>query len=642
VKHLSIDLETYSSADLKKSGVYRYCEAADFEILLFAYSVDGGEVKVVDLKSGETIPQKILDALTDDSIQKWAHNAMFERVCLSRHLGKQLNSTSWRCTMVWVAYMGMPLSLEGAGAVLGLEKQKLSGGKDLIRYFCKPCKPTKVNGGRKRNLPEHAPDKWTAFKDYNRQDVEVEMAIQERLAKYPVPENIWTEYQQDQEINDRGVAVDMVLVNNAIAVDGRSNAALLEKMRVLTGLSNPNSVSQLQGWLAENGLKMPSLGKDEVAEQLKTAEGTVREVLILRQQIAKTSVKKYQTMQNCVCRDGRVRGMFQFYGANRTGRWAGRLIQLHNLPRNFIPDLAEARALVRQNNYTALEMLYRSMPDVLSQLIRTAFVPKAGQKLIVADFSSIERVVLAWLSKERWVLEAYNAKQDLYSATASQMFKVPLADIDKKSPLRQRGKVADLACGYGGSVHALINMGALEQGLSEEELKPLVDTWRKANPKIVSFWYAVDRAALEAVTDKTTTETHGIKFSFQSGMLFIRLPSERQLAYVKPRIAINRYDRPCVEYMGIDDVGKWARVQTYGAKLVENIVQAISRDLLANAMATLRHCDIVASVHDEVVLEADPRVSVEAICQQMSRIPPWAARLELRVEGFECDFYRKD
>ena len=664
MKHISLDLETYSNVDLKKSGMYRYCESPDFEILLFGYSVDGGDVQVVDLAAGETIPPEILEALTDDNVQKWAHNGAFERVCLSRYLrdmgvsldpfadnhhsasvlglAHYLNPESWRCSMVWAAYMGMPLALEGVGAVLGMEKLKI--GKELIRYFCIPCKPTKTNGGRTRNLPEHDTDKWAAFKEYNRRDVEVEMAIQSRLAKFPVPDSVWAEYCQDQEINDHGVELDMVFVKNAIAVDKRSQTELLRKMREITGLDNPNSVSQLSDWFAVNGLKMESLDKDSVTDALKANPSEpLKTVLHLRQQLAKSSVKKYQAMQNAVCADGRARGMFQFYGANRTGRWAGRLIQLQNLPRNNIKDLEGARELTRQGNYTALDMLYNSVPNVLSELIRTAFVPKAGCKLIVADFASIERVVLAWFAKEKWVLDAYNAKTDLYIATAFQMFGVPMENIDKKDPLRQKGKVADLACGYGGSIGALISMGALEQGLTEEELLPLVSSWRAANPNIVRFWYAVDRAALDAVRDRTTTQTHSIRFIYQSGMLFIVLPSGRRLAYVKPRIGLNRFGNDCVEYMGVDGTSKkWERIQSYGAKFVENIVQAVSRDLLSHAMQTLRHCDIVAHIHDEVVMESDPRVSVDVICEQMSRSPVWAEGLTVRVEGFSAPFYQKD
>jgi len=641
-----MDIETYSSVDLKTSGVYKYSEAADFQILLFAYSVDSGEVHVVDLAQGEKLPPEIIEALNDINIQKWAYNAMFERICLSRHLfgkGKYLKPDSWKCTMVWSAYLGLPLALENVGEVLEFQDQKMAEGKRLIRYFSKPCGPTKANGGRTRNLPCHDMEKWSAFKAYNRRDVEVEIAIQARLSKYPVPDNIWDEYQQDQEINDRGIAIDTVLVKNAIAIDKLSHSALMEKMRKLTGLENPNSILQLRGWFADNGIAAISLDKDAVKEMLKTQPaGAVREALLLRQQMAKTSVKKYTAMTKCVCADGRTRGMFQFYGANRTGRWAGRLIQLQNLPRNFLPDLDEARGLVRQGNYEALEMLYKSIPDVLSELIRTAFIPKAGCSLLVADFSSIERVVLAWLAGEKWVLDAYSANQDLYIATASKMFNVPMDKINKKSPLRHKGKTADLGCGYGGSVGALINMGALEQGLTEKELPALVNAWREANPSIVRFWWAVGNAAMEAVTEGTTAVTHGIKFQYKSKMLFITLPSRRKLAYVKPEIGTNRFDRDCVTYMGIADNRKWERIQSYGAKFVENITQALARDLLAHAMQTLRQYQIVAHIHDELVLEANPSISLGAICQQMVKMPKWAKGLELRADGFVTQFYQKD
>jgi len=664
MKTLNIDIETFSSYDLKKCGVYKYTEASDFEVLLFGYAIDSGAINVVDLAAGETIPANVLNALTDDTVQKWAFNANFERVCLSRYLrdmgisldpfadnhhsaevlglAKYLNPDSWRCTMIWSAYLGMPLSLEGVGAVLGLEKQKLTSGKELIRYFCSPCKPTASNGQRTRNTGEHAPDKWEAFISYNTRDIESEMSIQQKLANFPVPDIIWDEYQLDQQINDRGVALDLTLVQNAIAADDRSRTELLQKMQQLTDLDNPNSVAQMKNWLAENGLETDTLGKKAVTEMLKTAPDELGEVLALRQQLAKSSVKKYTAITNVVCADNRARGMFQFYGANRTGRWAGRLIQLQNLPQNHLLDLAEARALVRLGEFDALDMLYRSVPSMLSELIRTAFVPKAGCKLIVADFASIERVVLAWFAGEQWVLDAYSAKQDLYIATASQMFNVPAAEIDKKSPLRQKGKVADLACGYGGSVGALKAMGALDMGLAEEELQPLVNAWRSANPKIVRFWWALDRAAKEAVMDRTFTETHGIQFNCKSGMLFITLPSSRQLSYVKPKIGINSFGSDCVTYMGVGTTKKWERIETYGPKIAENVVQAASRDVLAYAMQTLRNCEIVLHVHDEICIEADPRMSTEVVCQQMSRVPPWAQGLPLRVEGFECDFYQKD
>lgn len=646
MKTLSIDIETFSSADLKKTGVYKYAASPDFEILLFGYSVDGGEIQVVDLASGEQLPEEIINALIDPNITKWAFNSQFERICLSRWLGlptgNYLDPKSWRCTMVWSAYMGLPLSLEGVGAVLGLEKQKLTKGKDLIRYFCTPCKPTVTNGGRMRNLPTHDPDKWEQFKAYNFRDVETEMAIQERLGKFPVPESVWDEFHLDQEINDRGVALDMALVQNAIKADERSRSKLLAKMEKLTGLENPNSVTQLKEWFASNGLKTDTLGKKAVAELLKKAPEPLKEVLLLRQQLAKSSVRKYQAMENVVCPDNRARGLFQFYGANRTGRWAGRLLQPQNLPRNLMPDLKEARSLVQSGNFTALEMLYDSVPEVLSELIRTAFIPKPGFKFIVADFSSIEARVIAWLAKEFWRNEVFASGQDIYCASASQMFRVPVEKNGVNGHLRQKGKIAELALGYGGSIGALKSMGALEMGLTEEELKPLVTSWRDTNPNIVRFWWDVDRAAMKAVRERTTRETHGIRFSYRSGMLFITLPSRRRLAYVKPRIGTNRFGSDSVTYEGIGGTRKWERQESYGPKFVENIVQAISRDILCYAMRNLRDYSIVMHIHDEIVIEADEQISAEAVCEQMSQTPPWAKGLLLQADGFECSFYKKD
>ncbi len=642
MRTLSIDIETYSSVDLAKSGVYRYTEAQDFEVMLFGYSVNGGGVKVVDLANGEAIPKEILCAITDENIIKWAFNANFERVCLSKHLGIKLSPTSWRCSMVWAAYMGLPLSLEGVGAVLGLEKQKLFEGKELIRYFCQPCKASNINGGRTRNLPIHAPEKWQKFKLYNARDVEAEISIQNKLAKFPVPESVWDEYHLDQEINDRGVAVDMALVSQAIKADTTSRLQLTSLMKDLTELENPNSVMQMKQWLSENGMDTDTLGKKAVAELLKTAPKPLGDVLELRQQLAKSSVKKYQAMENCGCAEGRTRGMFQFYGANRTGRWAGRLVQVQNLPQNHLPDLEQARELVRTGNFTALEMLYDSVPNVLSQLIRTAFVPKAGCKFIVADFSAIEARVIAWLAGEKWRNEVFSTHGKIYEASASQMFHVPIETITKNSPLRQKGKIAELALGYGGSVGALKAMGALDMGLSEEELKPLVSAWRSANPNIVRFWWDVDNAATTAVRDRTITETHGIKFLYQSGMLFILLPSGRRLAYVKPRIGINQFGSDCVTYEGIGTTKKWERLESYGPKFVENIVQAMSRDLLCFALKNLRQYPIVMHVHDEIVIEAGNDISLEDICQQMGQPPAWAKGLLLRADGFECRFYKKD
>ena len=643
---LSIDLETFSSQLLAKTGVYRYAESPDFEILLFAYSVDGGPVQQIDLACGEKIPSEVLFALEDDKVTKWAFNANFERICLSRFLGYPtggyLEPDSWKCSMVWAAYMGLPLSLEGVGAVLGLEKQKLTEGKDLIKYFCQPCAPTKSNGQRTRNLPEHAADKWLAFKRYNIRDVETEMSIQARLSKYPVPDSVWEEYHLDQEINDRGVGLDMKLVRQAIQMDGRSRSELTQAMKELTSLDNPNSVQQMKQWLADNGLETDTLGKKAVAELLKTAPPELQKVLTLRQQLAKSSVKKYQVMETAVCADGRARGMFQFYGANRTGRWAGRIIQMQNLPQNHLEDLSEARGLVRCGDFEALEMLYEDVPDTLSQLIRTAFVPQENRKFIVADFSAIEARVIAWLADEKWRQDVFAEGKDIYCASASQMFGVPVEKHGVNGHLRQKGKIAELALGYGGSVGALKAMGALEMGLSEDELPSLVSAWRQANPKIVQFWWAVDRAVMDAVTRKTTTKTHGIIFSARNGMLFITLPSGRSLAYVKPKIGENRFGGDCITYEGIGGTKKWERIDSYGPKFVENIVQATSRDILCYAMKTLRCCSIVMHIHDEVVIEADRRMSLQAVCEQMGRTPPWASGLQLCADGYETDFYKKD
>jgi DNA polymerase len=643
---LSIDLETYSDQPLAKTGVYRYVESPDFEILLFAYSVDGGLVQQIDLACGEKIPPAILVALEDDKVTKWAFNANFERICLSRFLGyptgDYLEPDSWRCSMVWAAYMGLPLSLEGVGAVLGLEKQKLTEGKDLIKYFCQLCAPTKSNGQRTRNLPKHAPDKWLAFKKYNIRDVETEMSIQARLLKYPVPDSVWEEYHLDQEINDRGVGLDMALVRQAIQMDGRSRSELTQAMKELTSLDNPNSVQQMKQWLADNGVETDTLGKKTVAELLKTAPPQLQKVLTLRQQLAKSSVKKYQAMETAVCADGRARGMFQFYGANRTGRWAGRIIQMQNLPQNHLDDLSEARGLVRAGGFDALEMLYEDVPDTLSQLIRTAFVPQENRKFIVADFSAIEARVIAWLAGEKWRQDVFAEGKDIYCASASQMFGVPVEKHGVNGHLRQKGKIAELALGYGGSVGALKAMGALEMGLSEDELPALVSAWRQANPKIVQFWWAVDHAVMDAVTRKTTTKTHGIIFSARNGMLFITLPSGRSLAYVKPKIGENRFGGDCITYEGVGGTKKWERIDSYGPKFVENIVQATSRDILCYAMKTLRCCSIVMHIHDEVVIEADRRMSLQAVCDQMGRTPPWANGLQLRADGYETDFYKKD
>lgn len=646
MKTLSIDIETYSDVQLPKTGVYRYCESDNFEILLFAYSVDSQPVQLVDLACGETIPEEIIAALEDDTVIKWAFNAAFERICLSRFLGyptgTYLSPESWRCSMIWAATMGLPLSLEGVGAVLGLEKQKLTEGKDLIKYFCQPCAATKSNGGRTRNLPFHAPDKWEAFKRYNIRDVETEMGIQHKLRKFPVPDEVWEEYHIDQEINDRGVRLDMELVQQAIAMDTRSREELTAAMKDMTALENPNSVQQMKQWLSDNGIETDSLDKKAVAELLKDAPDNLADVLTLRQQLAKSSVRKYQAMEKTVCSDGRARGMFQFYGANRTGRFSGRNIQLQNLPQNHLPDLSEARSLVRSGDFDGVELLYEDVPDTLSQLIRTAFIPREDSLFYVADFSAIEARVIAWFAGESWRQQVFENGGDIYCASASQMFKVPVEKHGINGHLRQKGKIAELALGYGGSVGALKAMGALDMGLSEDELPVLVDAWRQANPRIVEFWWAVDRAVMEAVKYKHTTTDYGLTFSCKSGMLFITLPSGRKLAYVKPKIGTNKFGGSCITYEGVGGTKKWERLDSYGPKFVENIVQATARDILCYAMKTLRCCSIVMHIHDELVIEADPKVSLDAICEQMGRTPPWAKGLLLRADGYTTPFYKKD
>ena len=653
---LSIDLETFSDVDLKKCGVYKYAESPDFEILLFGVSVNGGEVTVYDLASGDTVPEEIIKAFSDDSVIKWAYNASFERVCLSVWLRRNypqyfssysieedtvrnyLDPSSWRCSLVWGAYMGLPLSLEGIGKVLKLENQKMAEGKALIRYFCVPCKPTKANGGRTRNLPEHDPVKWSTFIAYNKRDVETEMAIQQKLSKFPVPDFLWEEYHLDQEINDRGIQLDMVLVEQAIAIDERSREELSAKMRQLTALENPNSVQQMKEWLTKHGLEVDSLDKKAV----KTAPPELAEVLELRRQLAKSSVKKYQAMQNAVCADGRARGMFQFYGANRSGRWAGRLIQLQNLPQNHMAHLEDARSLVRSGDYALLSALYDSVPEVLSELIRTAFVPRDGYKFIVSDFSAIEARVLSFLAGESWRLKVFAENGDIYCASASAMFHVPVEKHGQNAHLRQKGKIAELALGYGGSVGALKSMGALEMGLSEEELQPLVDAWRTSNPNIVQLWWDVDNAVKTTVRQRLDAETHGIRFRYRSGMLFILLPSGRQLCYVKPKMGTNKFGGESVTYEGVGSTKKWERIESYGPKFTENVVQAISRDILMYAMRTLSHCFIVGHVHDELIIECSMDVSLDAVCEQMGRTPPWIKGLNLRADGYETMFYKKD
>lgn len=646
MKTLSIDIETYSSENLAKCGVYRYAESPDFEVLLFGYSADGGPVEVVDLTVGEMLPADIRSALTDPAVTKWAFNAQFERVCLSRFLGyptgQYLDPSSWHCTMVWAATLGLPLSLEGVGAVLGLEKQKLKEGKDLIRYFCTPAKAR--DGSLIRHFPTDAPEKWSLFKAYNLRDVETEMSIQQKLSKFPVTESEWRNYTLDQQINDRGIMLDRTLVTRAISCDERLKRTHMEQARSVTGLDNPNSPVQLKSWLAEKGVEADSLSKAAVADMLEKADGEVELALSLRQELAKSSVKKYTAMQTVVGSDNRARGLIQFYGANRTGRYAGRLVQVQNLPQNHLPDLDTARALVRSGNTDAVEMLYDSVPLVLSELIRTAFVPKPGCRFYVADFSAIEARVIAWIAGEHWRQEVFAKGGDIYCASASQMFHVPVEKHGVNGHLRQKGKIAELALGYGGSVGALKAMGALNYGLQEEELKPLVDAWRLSNPHITKFWWDVDKAASICVRERTATETHGIRFYYQSGMMFVVLPSGRRLVYVKPKMGLNRFGNESVTYEGVGEQKKWLRLESYGPKFVENIVQATARDILAEAMLRLNAAGyrIVMHVHDEAVIEAPPETELSDICSIMGQTPTWASGLLLRADGYVCDFYKKD
>lgn len=646
MKTLSIDIETYSPEPLAKCGVYRYCQAPEFEVLLFGYSVDSGPVQVVDLAAGERIPADVLAALTDPAVSKWAFNAQFERVCLSRYLGypvgRYLYPDSWYCTMVWSATLGLPLSLEGVGAVLGLEKQKLKEGKDLVRYFCTPAKAR--DGSTFRRLPTDAPEKWTALKAYNLRDVETEMSIQQKLSRFPVSPEEWDNYHLDQRINDRGILLDRTLVSQAIRCDERFKRTHLEQARSVTGLENPNSPAQLKAWLAEKGVEAESLSKASVLELLSHAEGEVELALSLRQELAKSSVKKYTAMESAVCPDDRARGLIQFYGANRTGRFAGRLIQVQNLPQNHLPDLKQARTLVRDGRFDAVELLYDSVPLVLSELIRTAFIPKPGCRFFVADFSAIEARVIAWIAGEQWRQEVFAQGGDIYCASASQMFHVPVVKHGVNGHLRQKGKIAELALGYGGSVGALKAMGALNYGLTEEELKPLVDAWRQSNPRIVKFWWDVDRAATTCVRARVPAETHGIRFLYQSGMMFIVLPSGRRLVYVKPKMGVNRYGNESVTYEGVGEQKKWLRLESYGPKFVENIVQATARDILVEAMRRLEAAgyQIVMHVHDEAVIEAPADSSLEDICAIIGQTPAWAGGLLLRADGYVCDFYQKD
>ena len=641
---LEMDIETFSDVDLIKCGVYAYADSPAFEVLLFAYSFDGGETRVIDLAQGEELPGEVAEAVFDGSVVKTAFNANFERTCLSKHFGRYLPPDSWHCSAVQAAVLALPRSLEDVGAVLGLDEQKMKEGRELIRYFCVPCKPTKANGGRRRNLPCHAPEKWELFKTYCMRDVDVEKAIRRKLYKFPIPEGEMELYRLDQRINDRGVLVDMGLVRQAVVCERLHKEVVTRRAYELTGLENPNSVAQLKGWLGENGVEAESLSKKAVSEMIGESDGEVEELLRLRLLMAKTSVKKYEAMKRSVCSDGRVHGLLQFYGANRTGRWAGRLVQVQNLPQNHIEDLELARRLVREGRFEDVEMLYDSTPNVLSELIRTAFVPEPGCRFVVADFSAIEARVLAWLAGETWRLEVFSSHGKIYEASAAAMFHVPVEEVTKGSPLRQKGKIAELGLGYGGAAGALVSMGALDMGLSEDDLPPLVAAWRRANPHITQFWWDVDKAAVEAVTKRTGTRAGRIGFEYRSGILFVMLPSGRKLAYVKPRMAVNKFGRAGLTYEGILENKKWGRIETYGPKLVENIVQGTARDLLAEAMLRVekRGYPIVMHCHDEIIAEVPEGMgSVEEMCEVMAVRPSWAEGLPLRADGYECPFYQK-
>ncbi len=641
---LSIDLESFSDIDLIKCGVYAYADSPAFEILLFAYSFDGGETQIIDLAQGEKLPAEVEEAIFDVSVTKTAYNANFERTCLSKHFGRYIPPESWHCSAVQAAMLALPRSLEDVGRVLGLDEQKMKEGKELIRYFCVPCKPTKANGGRIRNLPRHAPEKWELFKTYCKRDVDVEKSIRRKLHNFPIPESEMELYRLDQRINDRGVLVDMGLVRNAVSCEHLHKEVVTKRAYELTGLENPNSVAQLKGWLGDMGMEAESLSKKAVAEMIAETDGEVEELLRLRLLMAKTSVKKYEAMERSVCSDGRVHGMLMFCGANRTARWSGKIVQIQNLPKNYLPDLELARDLVKQGRFEDIELLYDSTPNVLSELIRTAFIPKPGCRFVVADFSAIEARVLAWLSGEQWRLDVFTSHGKIYEASASSMFHVPMEEITKTSPLRQKGKLAELGLGFGGAAGALISMGALDMGLTEEELPPLVAAWRKANPHITQFWWDVDAAAIKAVREKQKTKVGKIIFEYKSGILFITLPSGRKLSYVKPRMAVNKFGRDGLTYEGISENKKWSRIETYGPKLVENIVQGTARDLLAEAMLRVEEkgYPIVMHCHDEIIAEMPEGTgSVDEMCEVMAVQPEWAEGLPLRADGYQCSFYQK-
>ena len=641
---LEMDIESFSDVDLIKCGVYAYADSPAFEILLFAWSFDGGETQIIDLAQGEKLPAEVEEAIFDVSVTKTAYNANFERTCLSKHFGRYIPPESWHCSAVQAAMLALPRSLEDVGRVLGLDEQKMKEGKELIRYFCVPCKPTKANGGRTRNLPCHAPEKWELFKTYCKRDVDVEKSIRRKLHNFPIPESEMELYRLDQRINDRGVLVDMELVRNAVSCERLHKEVVTKRAYELTGLENPNSVAQLKGWLGDMGMEAESLSKKAVAEMIAETDGEVEELLRLRLLMAKTSVKKYEAMERSVCSDGRVHGMLMFCGANRTARWSGKIVQIQNLPKNYLPDLELARDLVKQGRFEDIELLYDSTPNVLSELIRTAFIPKPGCRFVVADFSAIEARVLAWLSGEQWRLDVFTSHGKIYEASASSMFHVPMEEITKTSPLRQKGKLAELGLGFGGAAGALISMGALDMGLTEEELPPLVAAWRKANPHITQFWWDVDAAAIKAVREKQKTKVGKIIFEYKSGILFITLPSGRKLSYVKPRMAVNKFGRDGLTYEGISENKKWSRIETYGPKLVENIVQGTARDLLAEAMLRVEEkgYPIVMHCHDEIIAEMPEGTgSVDEMCEVMAVQPEWAEGLPLRADGYQCSFYQK-
>ena len=658
INMITIDIETRSDKDISKCGVYAYTDTPYFDILLFAYSIDGQPVRVVDTANGEEIPENVLAALADENVVKRAFNCNFERVCLSKYLrenypqyfqsysidedtvGDFLNPESWHCSMIHARTLGLLLSLAEVGKVLGIEQQKMTEGKALIKFFCVPYDT--VDGVPQFHNPKDYPDKWEIFKAYNKRDVEAELEIDRKLSRFPVPDFIWQEFYLDQEINDRGILVDMQLADKAISLDAEAKEELTVEMKRLTGVENPNSVYQLLDWLETQGYKSDSLGKAQVQELIKTAKEPVKSVLQMRLQLSKSSVKKYTAMKNTACSDNRARGMFSFYGASRTGRWAGRNVQLQNLPQNHLPDLTEARELVKYGSFEDIQMLYDDVPDILSQLIRTAFIPRQGMKFIVADFSAIEARVIAWLAGEEWRMKAFANGEDIYCASASKMFGVPVVKHGENGHLRQKGKISELACGFGGSVGAMKAMGADSLGLSDTELKQIVTDWREASPHITELWWAVDRAVKKAVKEKTATKTHGLLFSYEAGFLFIRLPSGRRLAYAKPYIGKNKFGGESVTYMGINAQKKWDRLESYGPKFVENCVQGIARDLLMYSMQTLSQYFIVGHIHDEMIIECPKGTKLDEICQQMARTPDWAKGLLLRADGYECSFYKKD